>query len=302
MPPVLRPTALRLGDTVAVAALSGPMEDAGLLARGIATIERMGFVVEVSPLVHRGPGWWWAAARPQEIAEEFNRLLRDPRVRAVFALSGGRTTLGYLDRIDYDAVHVDPKPVIGFSDIDAIHLALHARTGLVSVHGDLVMAGFGVWDDLEPGLRRRLEQAYLGVLTSVEPVGDLPAVARLVAVQATPFALPPERFDGAVLFVEALGASSTAWNDLQVLRVAGVLDRVAGLIVGPSSTLDYGDEGPRAFREIVLDVLGDRDLPVLGEVDIGHAPPDVPLPIGVRAELDADARRIALLEAAVVHR
>ncbi|CAN3977585.1 hypothetical protein [Kitasatospora purpeofusca] len=56
------------------------------------------------------------------------------------------------------------------------------------------------------------------------------------------------------------------------------------------------------LREVVLDVLGGRDLPVLGQVDIGHAGPNLPLPLGIRAEVDATARTLTLLEAAVTVR
>ena len=100
-----------------------------LFERGVETIERMGFVVRVSPLVDVERSWWWAAAPPAEVAEEFNRHLRDPEVRAIFSLTGGRMTLSYLDLIDVEAVRADPKPVLGMSDISALHLALHARTG-----------------------------------------------------------------------------------------------------------------------------------------------------------------------------
>ena len=47
-------------------------------------------------------------------------------------------------------------------------------------------------------------------------------------------------------------------------------------------------------------MLGDRDIPVLGNVDIGHEPPNVPLPLGVPAEVDADAASITLLEPAFI--
>ena len=46
-------------------------------------------------------------------------------------------------------------------------------------------------------------------------------------------------------------------------------------------------------------MLGDRDIPVLGNADVGHNPPNVPLPLGVRAEMDADALRLSLVESAV---
>ena len=322
MASILRPKALRAGDLIAVAALSGGLDEseAAQLARGVEAIGQMGFEVRVSPLVDLDRRWWWAAGPPREVAEEFNRLLRDPEVRAIFALTGGRTTLTYLDLIDYAAVEADPKPLVGFSDISVLQLALHARTGLVSIHADLVTPGFGYWNESDDSHRARLADVYLRVLTTDRPAGVLPArsqwecwrsgraegpllgglLNRLVRVQATPYALSPDRFDGAVLFWEEVGTStSVVWNDLHVLRHAGVLDRIAGMVVGPTSQVELTEGGPDTLREVVLEVLGERDIPVLGNVDIGHDPPIVPLPLGVRAEVDADAMTLSLLEAAV---
>jgi muramoyltetrapeptide carboxypeptidase LdcA involved in peptidoglycan recycling len=322
MPSILRPKGVRSGDVVAVAALSGGLEEgeASLFERGVEAIEQMGFEVRVSPLVDLDRRWWWAAASPPAVAEEFNRLLRDPEVRAIFALTGGRLALSYLDLIDLDAVRADPKPLLGFSDISALHLALHARTGLVSLHSDCVTHGFGDWHETDDGRRKELEDVYLRVLTGDGAAGVLPPgrpwecwrsgrargplvggmLNRLVRVQSTSYALTPEHFDGAILFwEEAFTSNSVVWNDLHVLRHAGVLDRIAGMIVGTPFEVDPTEGGPDTLREIVLDVLGERDIPVLGNVDVGHDPPNLPMPLGVRAEMDADALTLSLPEPAV---
>lgn len=322
MPSILRPKGVRSGDVVAVAALSGGLEegDASLFERGVEAIEQMGFEVRVSPLVDLDRRWWWAAASPTEVAEEFNRLLRDPEVRAIFALTGGRLALSYLDLIDFEAVRADPKPLLGFSDISTLHLALHARTGLVSLHSDCVTHGFGYWRETDDGRRKELEDVYLRLLTGDGAPGVLPPgrpwecwrsgraqgplvggmLNRLVRVQSTSYALTPEHFDGAILFwEEAFTSNSVVWNDLHVLRHAGVLDRIAGMIVGTPFEVDPTEGGPDSLREIVLDVLGERDIPVLGNVDVGHDPPNLPMPLGVRAEMDADALTLSLPEPAV---
>jgi muramoyltetrapeptide carboxypeptidase len=322
VPSILRPKALRPGDAVAVAALSGGLDEdeAPLFEHGLEAIERMGFEVRVFPLVDRDRRWWWAAATPREVAEEFNRLLRDPEVRAILALTGGRMTFSYLDLTDYEAVRADPKPLLGFSDITTLHLALHSRTGLVSVHADLVTHGFGYWHESDETRRKELEDVYLRVLTGASGPGALPPgrrwepwrsgraqgpligglLNRLVKVQATPFALAPERFDGAILFWEEVGTSTAAvWNDLHALRSGGVLNRIAGMVVGTPFEVEPTQGGPDTLREVVLDVLGDRDIPVLGNVDIGHDPPNLPMPLGILAELDADAVTLSLLEPAV---
>jgi muramoyltetrapeptide carboxypeptidase LdcA involved in peptidoglycan recycling len=322
VPSIVRPKAVRTGDLVAVAALSAGLEEgeASLFERGVEAIEQMGFGVRVSPLVDLDRRWWWAAASPPEVAEEFNGLLRDPEVRAIFALTGGRLALSYLDLIDFEAVRADPKPLLGFSDISTLHLALLARTDVMSLHSDCVTHGFGYWHERDDTRRKELEDVYLRVLTGDGAPIALPPgrrwecwrsgrvrgplvggmLNRLVRVQSTSYALTPEHFDGAILFwEEAFTSTSVVWNDLHVLRHAGVLDRIAGMIVGAPFEVELTEGGPDALREIVLDVLGERDIPVVGNVDVGHDPPNLPMPLGVRAEMDADDLTLSLLEPAV---
>jgi muramoyltetrapeptide carboxypeptidase len=319
---ILRPKALRAGDTVAVVALSGGLEDgeAELFKNGLEVIRELGFEPRASPLAEVGRAWWWGVATPAETAEELNRNLRDPDVRAIFGLTGGRLAMSYLDLIDLDAIRADPKPILGFSDVGTVLLALHARTGLVTIHGDMVTHGMGDWHDQPEARRRELEDVYRRVLTGAEGPTPLPPgstwecwrsgraegrllgglLNRLIMIQATPFAFAPERFDGAILFLEELMTSFAAvWNNLHVLRYTGVFDRIAGLVVGSAWEVAPTPGGPETLRELVLDVLGDRDIPVLGNVDVGHNPPNIPMPLGVRAEVDADARTITLLEPAV---
>ncbi|TQS41375.1 S66 peptidase family protein [Cryptosporangium phraense] len=319
---LLRPRALTPGDLVVVASLSGPLEAAYVpdLERAVGVLERMGFRVRLAPLLQAGRRRWWSAADPAEIADELNVLLRDPEVRAIIAHDGGQTAFGYLDLIDVEAITADPKPILGYSDISLLHLVLYARTGLVGFHADLATPGLGgAWQAASVARQRELETLYATLLTSVEPIGALPGgpswetwrpgraegvliggvINRIALVQATRYALPLERFDGAVLFWEEMGGQAAyVWSYLQVLRHAGILDRIAGMVVGIPREI-AGLDGSPTLAEIVLDVLGDRDIPVLGNVEFGHAGPNLPMPVGVRVALDAHERSLSLLEPAV---
>ncbi|GCD97356.1 S66 peptidase family protein [Embleya hyalina] len=325
MPPLLRPPALVTGDLVVIASLSGPLDEEHVpgLRQAVVVLERMGFRVRCAPLLEAGRRHWWSSAPVAEIAAEFNTLLRDPEVRAIVAHDGGQTVLGYLDLIDVEAIVADPKPILGYSDISLLHLVLHSRTGLVGFHADLATPGIGeAWQAAPAARREVLEGLYSTLLTGTEAIGPLPTgpswecwragraegplvggvLNRIVRAQATRFALPLERFDGAVLFWEELGGqASWVWSDLQVLRHCGILDRIAGMVVGVPTAiggLESADASP-TLAEIVLDVLGDRDIPVLGNVEFGHAGPNLPMPVGIRAGLDAGERALSLLEPAV---
>lgn len=324
-PQPLRPRVLEPGDLVVIASLSGPLhaEYELDLGQAVAALERMGFRVRRAPLLEAGRHHWWSAATPAEIASEFNALLRDPEVRAIVAHDGGQTVFGYLDLIDFDAIRSDPKPILGYSDISLLHLVLYAKTGLVGFHADLATPGLGGHWRAAPAARRaELERLYLTLLTSTEPIGAMPtspswecwqpgrtegrliggSINRIALNQATRYALPLERYEGAVLFWEELGGHvSHVWTYLQVLRHAGILDRISGMVVGIPTAIE-GLESPDAspsLREIVLDTLGDRDIPVLGNVEVGHAGPNLPMPIGTLVALDAQQRTLSLIEPAV---
>ena len=320
MTSILRPHALRRGDAVAVAALSNERspDEVELFEQGFAVIESLGYRVVVAPLAEPGHSRWWAVATPEETAAELNRLLRDRDVRGIVALDGGRLTLSYLDLIDVDAIRADPKPILGLSDISALLLALQSRTGLVGIHGDMVRT-FADWPDLDANRRAELRDVYRRVLTGDAPL-DLPATTawecwrggraegpligamlnRLIRVQASGFAVAVDRFDGAILFWEEAGAqSSVIWQELHALRTAGILERIAGMVIGSCMGLDFTPGGPEDLRDIVLDVLGHRDMPVIANVEIGHSGPNIPMPLGVRAAMDADALSLTLVEPAV---
>ena len=73
-------------------------------------------------------------------AADFNRFARDPHVRAIFSLRGGYGTMRILDEIDYAALAVDPKIVLGFSDLTALLNAITSRTGLITFHGPVCIS------------------------------------------------------------------------------------------------------------------------------------------------------------------
>ena len=322
MPPIIRPPALKPGDLIAVAALSGghEVDMVGEYDRAVAEIEAMGFTLHPSPLTDVSKAWWWGAAPPADVGRELTEMFADPNVRAIWSLVGGRFALSYLDAIDYDVIVANPKPLIGMSDISVLDLAIHARTGLVTFHADSLVFGVSEWHELPGDGRARQAEAYRRVLTSTESIGALPALSeweswrqgraegpligamlnRFVKVQASRWALAPAAFDGAILFLEDYNAPTiNVWNDLQVLRLTGAFDRIAGLIIGPVDGISILEGTEQTLREVVEDVVGDRDIPILANVNCGHSGPNVPLPLGVRAAIDADARTIELVEAAV---
>src|SRR3546814_5562987 len=91
---------------------------------------------------HAFDGQSYRAGTDENRLADLNAALRDPGVRAVFATRGGKGAYRIADRLDLDALRRDPKPIVGFSDITVLHLAIARHAGVASIHGPMVS-----WDE-----------------------------------------------------------------------------------------------------------------------------------------------------------
>lgn len=185
------------------------------------------------------------AGRDEDRVSDLNTAFRDPSVRGVIAARGGKGTYRIVDDLDTDALRRDPKPVVGFSDITHLHLALWSRCRLASLHGP-----FAKRDDTCTGpasaesLRRALmttdpvtlhrdpfeataDVTVEGTATGVLMGGNLDAIRTETGV-----GLPSLR--GAILFLEhrrgtGLGEVDRALTQLTRSRA---LDGVRGVALG----------------------------------------------------------------------
>jgi muramoyltetrapeptide carboxypeptidase len=305
----IRPPALRPGARIALVAPAGPLPD-GAIDRAVERVSRWGW----EPLLAENAGGRHGyLSAPDEVrAADLNAALRDPENDAIWFLRGGYGTMRILDRIDWGALLRRPRPLIGFSDATAVHLALQ-RDGLVSFHGPHP-AVEELTDYAESGIRRALtEREPLGAVpfppgsagraeTLVGGVAEGPLVggnlSLLAATVGTPYAIRPE---GAILFLEEVGEPAYRVDRLlSQLQLAGILSRVAGVAVGAvSDSPDPPGRGIPLPAELLLDRLGELGVPVAFGFPFGHVPDNWTLPVGVRARLDAGAGTLELLEAGV---
>jgi muramoyltetrapeptide carboxypeptidase len=304
---MIRPPALRPGARVALVAPAGPIP-AGGVERAIERVRSFGWEPEAGRYCRGRRGY--LSGSDEERAADLNDALRDPTIDAVWFLRGGYGTMRILDDIDWPALARAPKPLIGYSDNTAVHLAANA-VGVVGFHGP---------HPHTPELPDFARDGLLRVLTSTDAPGELPFPAdspdraetlaggeaegplvggnlsMLSATMGTPYAVQPE---GAILFIEDVAEQPYRLDRmLSHLRLAGVLDAVAGIAVG-GITETPGDDGDALSREVLQDRLGALGIPVALGFPFGHFDASWTLPVGVRARLDADAGTLALLEPAV---
>jgi muramoyltetrapeptide carboxypeptidase len=305
---VIRPPALAPGARIALVAPAGPLGE-GAVDRAIERVHAWGYEAWEGDAARGRHGY--LSAPDEARAADFNRALRDPSVDAIWSLRGGYGVMRILPDIDWGALADRPRPVIGFSDITAIHLAIQ-RLGIVSFHGPHP-ATVELNDFSADGLRR--------VLESAEPAGMLPFVtgdARAEAIRGgvaegrlvggnlslvagtlgTPYAI---RAEGAILFLEEVGEHAYRIDRLLTqLRLAGVFDAVAGVALGAfSETPGDGENGMPTTDEVLRDRLESLGVPVAMGFPFGHVDDNWTLPVGALARLDADAGTLEVLEPAV---
>ena len=133
----LKPKPLRPGDTIMFVAPSGVV-DRQLVDAAARRCEKLGFRVIADESLFRRHGY--LAGTDQERAAELNRAFRDPHVRAIFPCRGGYGVTRILDKLDFDALRKDPKIIIGFSDITALHLAIARTAKVITFHSPMPQA------------------------------------------------------------------------------------------------------------------------------------------------------------------
>jgi len=240
-----------------------------------------------------------AHARAQALMDVF----RDPAIDAVMAARGGNRSMHILPHIDFDVIAANRKPFIGFSDSTALVNAFYAQCGLTGFHGPTLSR-------LARGTEEQIDQ-MLACMAGQPTAVDMPEsivinggratgpmvggnLSMFTALFGTPY-MPP--VEGAILFLEDIGDQLSRYDRmLAQLRLAGVFDRVAGIMFGVMHA--EGDSSVTPFGFSVMDILSEHmqglNIPVLADAPFGHKGPLWTFPVGGRATLDADARQLTI--------
>lgn len=312
--PALKPPRLRVGDRIGMinparaAFRSEPVEVQA------EALEAMGLVPVKGENFYKRRGY--LAGTDEERAADINAFFADPSVRGLMGI-GGWGSARVLPHLDYDLIRANPKPVIGFSDVTALLVGLNARTGLVTFHGPhpriVYSADFfqrvlfsgervvfrnpeEIKDDETVQTRERVATIRGGKARGRLVGGNLTVLSAIVGSPYVP------SFEGAILFLEDVREEPYRVDRMITqLRLAGLLDQLAGFVFGRCSDCDPGESyGSLTLEEILDDHIAPLGIPAYRGAMIGHIRRQFTLPLGISAEIDADAGTIELLEPAVI--
>lgn len=310
-----RPNPLQVGDTVAIVSPASSI-DPTFIDGAIAVLREWGF--NVAEGTHaRGhhtaaSGAIHYSGTLQERLEDLRRAFEDPSVKAILCSRGGYGTMQLLDPLQ-EVIARNPKWVVGFSDITALHAALH-RAGIASIHGLMAkhLTECGGDDACSQALRHLLTGGTMRYEVNPHPcnregIATAPLVggnlALLYSMLATPYNMIKP---GVILFIEDIAeAIYRTERMLLSLRLAGILPRLAGLVVGQFTR--YRDpllpeqeqeqtQQRSAMYEMISEMVAPYDYPVAFNFPIGHVNRNQPLVEGAKVRLRVNGKSVILEE------
>jgi muramoyltetrapeptide carboxypeptidase len=303
------------GGTIGVCAPATGVFRRSDVERGVEWWESQGFRVKLSDCVFATDDW--SAGAPELRARDLEALFADPEVDVVQVYRGGYGSAQLVPLLDFDLIASNPKPLVGFSDITALHESIRQRTGLATFYGP-GLHGLGAREaseftrgELLARLRgttgevpRSPSDPYVRTLSpgrvTAAVVGG--CLWLLAQTMGTPWEF---RAEGAILFFEDVNLPGWQLDGMLVqLGAAGKLSDVVGVVVGELAKSDFPDirsgfPRMKSLEEVLERRLAPLGVPVLYGLPLGHGQHLATLPLGVTCTLDADARTLTVDEPAV---
>lgn len=336
---LIKPPRLQPGDTIGIVSPSwgGAGKFPHRTRQGIEQLNALGYKVRLAPhaLNHQGFVSDSAANRAQDI----NQMFADPEIKVILAAIGGDHSCHLLPLLDFDCIARNPKIFIGFSDNTVLNVAIHHQTGLVTFSGLALLTDFAEYPRMFAYTREYFLKAvasgqpvgevqpapewteeyltWAGEQDRTRPRHRQPnpgwswlkpgqAQGRLLGgcleslqhLRGTPYW---PGWENAILFFETSEEKPSPEEVDGILmdyENMGVLQKLAGMLVG--RPMKYSDEEKQNLRECILERTQAYSFPIITDMDFGHTAPQMMLPLGCLAKIDATARRFEILEAAVI--
>ncbi len=299
-----KPRPLTTNSHIAVLAASSPSE-LSRIELAADNLRARGLRVTLAPnIAHRDR---YLAGSDDERVAVVNQFLRSPDYDAYFFARGGYGLHRILDRVDYDAISSNPRPIIGFSDLTALHQAIALHSGVVSFHGPMMNTD---WHD---GLSPDREEWFWSILSGstsqswrfdqnqVVFPGEAEGVlfggclSLTTALTATPY---DYWIDDGIWFWEDIDeAVYRVDRMLTHLRLAGRLKNIRGVIIG-------GLKGCGSDAEMLAflhEFFAAMHIPVIRNFPLGHLGDNLLMPIGIHASLATVEGVLRITEPAVAN-
>ncbi|MGQ1947022.1 S66 peptidase family protein [Geofilum sp. OHC36d9] len=298
---MISPSFLSSDDLVGIVSPAGKIAPSSLKLAS-QYLENMGLRCLLGK--HAAGQWHQMAGTDQQRADDFNAMLKNPEVKAIWCSRGGYGAIRLVNRIDFSLLKNQPKWIIGFSDITVFHSVLGAQLKMKSVHGpmpkNLETGNYDssgvdtLWQMLQGN-----EVIYQIMPHSLNVIGEGRGkliggnLTLLNSLVGTPYDFEPE---GKILFIEEVGEYLYHIDRmLRGLKLAGKLKGLAGLVVGQMTDIqdNHTPFGASPY-EIISQVVEGCDFPVMFNFPAGHSLANQPLMLGATVHLSVKKETVTL--------
>jgi muramoyltetrapeptide carboxypeptidase len=307
----IKPARLQKGDTIGLISPASRLHQKKRYDEIINQIKKLGYEVKVGPNAPNRYGY--LAGTDKERAADLNAMFADDSVDAIMPFRGGWGCNRILDLIDYQTIRQNPKILVGFSDITSLLLAIYSKTGLVGFHGPV---GKSTWTDYTTRHFRDMlhgqqpntleipqddlckDCSGLSVITPGKATGKLLGgnLSVLTAMMGSNY-LPD--WSNSILFIEEVGEDIYRIDRmLTQLALNGVLDQISGFVFGQCVSCTRSSSYSLSLQQVFDDHITPLGIPAFSGAMFGHLDNMLTLPVGVKAEIDAERGTIAVSESA----
>ena len=307
---VIKPKGLQKGDLIGITAPAGCIWNKWHVDKIEGILGDLGFRTKVGATVYKQEGY--LAGTDKMRADELMEMFEDNSIRAILTMRGGWGCARILDLLDFERIQKHPKVLMGFSDITSLINALYAKTGLVTYHGP---CGYSSWGDFTTshvinavvkGIPFEMSNPsdnveHLNTLSSGKAQGILVGgnLTVICSMIGTPYLAD---WSDKILFLEEIKEEPYRVDRmLWQLKQAGVFDQINGLVLGSFRKCEP-EEPEKSFdlQEVFRQHFSTATFPVYQGASFGHIAPKFTLPIGIRAEMDADKFVLRTLEKSII--
>ena len=269
------------------------------MQRAVAVFEELGYEVALGKSTKLRDNQ--CAGSPAERAADIMAMFKDPTIDAIICARGGYGGNRVLPLLDYDIIRKNPKIFIGYSDITGYLSSFAQKSGLITFHGPMLTT-YGtktiqynldtfhqVLSGQDDVCIRSTQACRARTLRSGMAGGPLWGGNLTLVIERLG---TKDQVDtsGSILFLEDIDEKLYAFDRMMLhLKSSGSLDQIKGLVIG--EMLEMGDSKTpfgKTTDEIVLDVCGDLDIPIISNFPCGHGDYQATLPVSHNLEIHAD--------------
>lgn len=258
--------------------------------------------------------WGPFAGKPQERADDIHRMFENSNIDAIVCARGGYGANRVLPLLDYELIRGNPKIFIGYSDITAFLTSITQKTEIVTFHGPMLTTYKDSWIEYNYSLTQRVlsGEKYIkiyspeGLKTKILKHGEATGplwggnMCLLLNRLGTHEKLDTKE---TILFLEDIDEYLYSFERMLVqMREAGMFNKIKGLIFGELKDMkDQEVKFERTTDQIILDICGDLDIPILSNFPCGHGKFQATLPISINAEIITKSKEmpVTLIDNAV---